>query len=549
MQGISATAFGLSSAYQKYRVALEKSVVRLTSGDRFANVGDGNAAGISISERFRLQIKSGEASEMGIQNAQSYLDTTDAYAQQVTDIVQRMTEIAGTAANGLLSSSDRQALDTEFQSLRSEITDLTRTSAFLGKQTIGREGLASYDSTTGQLRYWQANGNAPEAVARDFSASAVDAKGNLIGFDNAESFTWSRDGKSLYFMGHVAGDDEGTLRVKKYDLATNTVTYGASAFATQDALYVDETGSLYANGDGTFYHVDASSLAATATALSDGRAGTKFTVYQGNILYSRSSDNAIVSGDATTGTTTALTGPLSLGTSPAFSGSARYVAEESSAGNVRVIDTHAGNEATLHVGDDASVNSLCFNADGDRLYYVNKVTNAIESLAVNTDGNGLVVVTTGGKVVQGSSSASLNGLSSGGASPSTATKFLLSEDNTSWLSYEAIDLSLYNLGLANARVDTLSEATEALSALPQAQTRISAERAKVGAMASRFSHVLDAHKSYLENIGTAESTIRDIDMAEEAAEFSVLQVNQSAAIAIIAQFNTLSKNVLTLLQG
>jgi flagellin len=551
MVGIVGSTFSLSTLYQGHRDELQKSIARLASGDRYANLGEEVAAGLSMSERFRLRIRNAEASTNSIQAAQAYLDTTDAYAQSVTGILQRMMELASSAADNLKLDSDRHALDTEFQSLKAEISEMTRQSQFLSKQTISREGMVSYDANSGLVRFWQATGDDPHRIERDFSSGALDASQNLIGFDPSESYSMSRDGKSLLFMGTVDGDAPGAVRVKRYDIESQTVTYGGELFASGDTLFVDDQGQVYANGSGTFYSVDSHSLSRSATAVVDGKAGQEFTVYEGKIIYSRAADGAITSADPGTGSATALTGALvfGAGTDHTFASSGRFVAEESAAGTIRVIDTRSGNEAMLNLGPDASVNDLQFNADGDRIYYINQETRAIHYVSVGTDENDNVIISSGEKLVQGVNANSFNGLSLGGSGWGSSISYALAQDTISVLSYEAIDLSLYNLGLANLHVDTLSDANGAIESIREAMTRLSAERAKVGAMASRFKFVLSSHENYTANLKNVESQIRDTDVAEETMRFSAAQVNQTAATAIIAQFNTLSKNVLTLLQG
>jgi len=551
MQGITKSAFGLSTLYGRHRFELERSIARLASGDRYANLGEEPAAGLSMSERFRQRIRGADASIHSIQTAQAFLDTTDAYAQAVTGLLQRMMELAASASEGTKTAEDRKSLEVEFQVLKGEITQMTRQSLFYGKQLIGREGLVSFDANTDHIKFWQTTGGDPQQIERDFGASALDAQQNLIGFDSSESFSMSRDGKSLYFMGEVAGDAGGVVRVKRYDIETHTVYCGSQLFATGDTLFVDEDGQLYVNGSGTFYTIDHHSLDRTATAVVDGRVGHEFSVYNGMVVYSRSADQAIVSGDPATGSATALTGALTfgVGVDHDISSSGRFVAEESSAGQIRVIDTRSGHEATLSIGGANAVQDLQFNADGDRLYYVNKDTNSISYINVGVDEADNVILSAGGSAVQGVNSNSFNGLGLGGSNWGSSISYVLSQDAPDVLSYEAIDLTLYNLGLANLHVDTVSDANAAMTAIRTAMDRITAERAKIGAVASRFKYVLNSHRHYLANMKEVESRIRDVDVAVEATRFSTAQVNQSAAMAIIAQFNALSSNVLKLLNG
>ena len=549
IQGVSGSAFSLNTQYQQHRSNLAKSVSRLASGDRFANTGDGNSAELSISQRFRHRIRSADASTTSIQTAQAFLDTANSYSETVSNILQRMVEIASSSTDGVIQDADRVALQDEFASLQHEITDMTRQNTFFGKQTIGREGMLSYDGNSKRMTFWQTTGAEQGQIERDFSATAMDSQQNLIGFDPTEAYTMSRDGQSVFFMGTVAGDGAGVVRVKRYDIETHTVYNGTDLFATGDTMHVDETGQLYVNGSGTVYSVDASSQARTATMVTDIRAGTEFTAYDGNIIYSRTADSAITTADPNIGVGTALTGALAfgVGVDHTFSGSGRFVAEESAPGSIRVIDTQTGNETTLAVGAGTSVNNIQFNADGDRIYYVNQDTNGIHYVNVSTDANANVVLTAGEKVVQGINNSSFNGLELGGASYGSSVQYVLAQDTQSVLKYEAVDLSLYNLRLSDDRVDTQANAQTALQAVKDAQNRVAAQRAKIGATASRFKYVLSSHRSYIANMVGMESQIRDVDLASESTKYTTAQVQMQAAQSVLAQFNTLSGNVLRLL--
>ena len=547
---VSSVSFSLQSNYQKNRTSLSNSISRLSSGDRFSTLGDAPAADLSMSERFRSKIKGADASTGGMQFAMAFLDTAQANAQTATGLLQRMMEVATVAAQPLNSDVDRGALDNEFSALKGELASMGRDNLFFGKQTVGREGLTSYDSNTKRIKFWQSTGVDPQQIERDFDSAALDKTQNLIGFDSTEDFSMSADGKSLFFLGLETGDAAGKLRIKRYDIESHTIYKGSDLFDSGDSLFVDENGSLYVNGSGTIYDIDTNAMRRTATAVTDARSGTQFTSYKGELVYSRTADSAITSYNIASTTTTALTGALTfaVGTDHAFSSSGKYVAEESPAGSIRVIDTITGNSSSLAIGAANSVTDIQFNTDGDRIYYINKNTNTIEYINVSTDDNDNVALGAGEKVVQGTNKNSFNGLDLGGSNYGSSVKHVLSEDTVSVMNYEAIDLSLYNLGLSKTKVDTLTDAGTAIEDIRGAMNSLSAERAKIGAMGSRFQFTMNSHMQYISNLKGIESKIRDVDVAKESITFSTEQVKASAAQSILAQFNSLSKNVLALLQ-
>ena len=71
----------------------------------------------------------------------------------------------------------------------------------------------------------------------------------------------------------------------------------------------------------------------------------------------------------------------------------------------------------------------------------------------------------------------------------------------------------------------------------------------IGAEASRLGYTLEALQSYEENIRSAESQIRDVDMALESTNFAKYQILTQVGTAMLAQANSLPQNVLQLLNG
>ncbi|MDF2549557.1 MAG: flagellin [Chlamydiales bacterium] len=547
---IDGSQFRMHSAYQANRTQLQKSLRKLASGDNFENAGEQLGGHLSMAERLRYTIHTATASTNSLQQAKAFLDTADAHIEAVTHIVDRMTELAARASDGMTLSEDSTILEAEFQALKHEITLMTRNGKFAGRQTISKEVVMSFDPQNSKMRFWQPTGLGQAEIHRDFSSTAQDILGQRIGFDSSESFSMSRDGKSLYFMGNVTGDAAGVVRFKKYDIDNKTVYTGADLFASGDTLFVDDRGDVYINGNGTVYEADASSMVATATTITDAKVGGKLAGYQGSVIYQRTGDGSLMnlsSAGVLTNTTGALT--FAVGVDHTFSPSGNYIADIDSPGQIRVIDTKTLQQKTISIGGATTVNNIQFSADGDRIYYLNQATQAIEMVSVGTETDGSVILQPQGAVIRADGPNCFSSLSIGGSNYSSSTQFIVAEDSLSKFSYEAADLSLYQIGLANAHIDTIANATSCLSLLQDALTKVNAERAKIGAMASRFDHTLNIHMSYIQSATEAQSAIRDVDVAKETSLFSMLQMRDAAATAMLAQFHTLSKNVLQLLHA
>lgn len=115
---------------------LQRTYSRLSSGFRINSAAD-DAAGLSVSENLRAQIRSYQVAERNTQNAVGMASTAESGLGQISAIVIRMRELAVQAASGDLSSTDRGFLDVEFQQLKDEIDRLSNSTIFNGTVLLG----------------------------------------------------------------------------------------------------------------------------------------------------------------------------------------------------------------------------------------------------------------------------------------------------------------------------------------------------------------------------------------------------------------------------
>lgn len=116
--------------------SMQTSLQRLSSGLRINSAKD-DAAGLAISERMTAQIR---GLQQGIRNANdgiSLAQTAEGALGEVTNALQRMRELAVQAANDTTDTTDKAALDAEYQALASEITRITTATEFNGTAVIG----------------------------------------------------------------------------------------------------------------------------------------------------------------------------------------------------------------------------------------------------------------------------------------------------------------------------------------------------------------------------------------------------------------------------
>ena len=110
------------------------------------------------------------------------------------------------------------------------------------------------------------------------------------------------------------------------------------------------------------------------------------------------------------------------------------------------------------------------------------------------------------------------------------------------------DMRATALGVKNLQVGTQSQANTAINVIDEATKRVSSERANLGAAQNRLEYTISNLDNTAENLTSAESTLRDVDMAKEMMEYSKNNILSQAAQSMISQANQQPQNVLQLLR-
>jgi flagellin len=122
-----------------------------------------------------------------------------------------------------------------------------------------------------------------------------------------------------------------------------------------------------------------------------------------------------------------------------------------------------------------------------------------------------------------------------------------SDDNK--ISMNIANMSARGLGINGLKVngDTPDNATRAIDTIADALQRVSDQRASLGAIQNRLEHTINNLDNVVENTTSAESAIRDTDMASEMVKFSNQNILAQAGQAMLAQANQSNQGVLSLL--
>lgn len=114
---------------------LQKDMEKLSSGERINRAGD-DASGLAVSEKMRSQIRGLNQASQNAQNGISFIQVTEGYLQETTDIMQRIRELAVQSSNGIYSDEDRMQIQVEVSQLVAEVDRIASTAQFNGMNML-----------------------------------------------------------------------------------------------------------------------------------------------------------------------------------------------------------------------------------------------------------------------------------------------------------------------------------------------------------------------------------------------------------------------------
>ena len=464
--------------------SLAKSTEKLSSGYRINRAAD-DAAGLSISEKMRKQIRGLDQASTNAEDGISAVQTAEGALNEVHSMLQRMNELAVQAANGTNSESDRTAIQNEIDQLTTEIDRVSETTKFnetyllKGDKDVSKKDTFSY-----------------KAYGTGTAASVTDAAGATKLTNNKLSATFA-------FEATADGDSQNELAkaIKNQGITLNyTSTWDATA-NTGAGGAVDKY-TLTLNGAESSFKVVADS------------ADTN-----GNKIATVTIDNTA---DAATDTNTSVS-----------------VSEKITAANAKAAKV-AGEEAAYY---DRDGNKIAANALDDYFSVAADGTTVNKRVDAPTVYDALGNVDTltaddvkGQKDLTGALQLKLHV----GADATSNNQITINIDA----------MSSKGLGINGLRVDGADDtnARNAIDTIKQSIQIVSDQRSALGAVQNRLEHTISNLDNVVENTTSAESRIRDTDMAEEMVNYSKNNILQQAGQSMLAQANQANQGVLSLLQ-
>ena len=116
-------------------LSLSKDMEKLSSGERINRAGD-DASGLAVSEKMRSQIRGLNQASQNASNGISFIQVTEGYLQETTDIMQRIRELAVQSANGIYSDEDRMQIQVEVSQLVAEVDRIASQAQFNGMNML-----------------------------------------------------------------------------------------------------------------------------------------------------------------------------------------------------------------------------------------------------------------------------------------------------------------------------------------------------------------------------------------------------------------------------
>ena len=479
------------------QTSLNTSIQRLSSGLRINSAKD-DAAGLAISERFTSQIRGLNQAVRNAGDGISLAQTAEGALKASGDILQRVRELAVQSANASNSAGDRQALQQEVSQLVSELDRISQTTEFNGAKLL--------DGTFGTQQF-QVGANANQTIVAATANLRTNQYGNNQVVGSGAAAQAASTQATAFGTNGVVG---GTLAINGSLGSKNiTVTANDSAKITADAI-----------------NLQTQSTGVTATARSEAQVTFGTAGAYSLTLRSDNSTNETVSFSisATTGADGLSNAVSAINEKSSKTG---IVAQLNSAGTGIVLSNTSGNN--ILVGDGGATNAgvttvqkLARDTTGAVI-----TAGATQALANGTEAD--AVVTGGYITLDSDKSYSTN---------ATTTTALGATGVTASTLRKVSDLD----------VTSFNNATDALKTVDSALGFINGERAKLGALQSRFETSINNLQVTSENLSSSRSRILDADFAAETANLSRAQILQQAGTAMVAQANQLPQGVLALLR-
>ena len=517
---------------------LKKSTEKLSSGYQINRAGD-NAAGLAISEKMRSQIRGLSQATKNANDGISLIQTAEGGLNETHSILQRMRELAVQSANGTYTQEDRDAIQLEADALKSEIDRISTSTEFNTQQLLDGSLSGTKNSNTYGAAYGIRDTTAATLTALSSGDITVTSsiEGAIVKFTNGasgeggENAIWDQGAKTMTInlaTGKTYTDAEINELIKNANTTKDDGTtvpdinystkYGVTSTPTAATSTKTTVAGLRATSAAT-------SLAALVGDATNGASGYADTIqFTANTYGDYASDKSILA--KITIATDAAAGKESLDVTTVATGDTAVLhlatGTKYTEKDIQNILAKNGYDMNVSLSDaddpDGTNKSIYFNVSDATGIEVSLTTGAgVGKNFVPTSGEGLTF------------QIGANGV----------------EDQRVTLTID--DMGADSLGVAGVDVSTRDSANKAIDTIDSAISKVSMQRAGLGALQNRLEYTVNNLTTTNENLTNAESTIRDTDMATEMISYTKFNILQQASQAMLAQANQQPQAVLQLL--
>ena len=506
-----------------------KSTEKLSSGYKINRAAD-DAAGLSISEKMRKQIRGLTQASLNAQDGISAVQTAEGALNEVQDMLQRMNELAVKSANSTNSASDREAIQAEIDQLTTEIDRVSETTKFnetyLLKGDLDATKDKNFQYKDGKVLsqdLYYLDGTDIVTVAKGTSTAALDTKAH-------EYYTDSK--------GKVAGEKlDSTASTTHIESKTviNTDTYYTKGsdgkfYAVKSGTAYDATQSYYTAANATNTLVDSDMTLVTTGYATENH----YLVKEGQDVYDSATGEKLATGADIGSTANDIS---------KYYGKLTDIALDSTK-KVADVNTYASSGAFQFVdadGNEIAANGLDKYIDNDgnlksdaKLFI--KTGDGITDRRAATQKDVTDYVDATNEYKTGALTLKLHV----GADATTNNQIQI----------DIKSMSAETLGVSGLKVDGTDDtnALNAIETIKAALNKVSDQRSALGAVQNRLEHTINNLDNVVENTTSAESQIRDTDMATEMVKYSNNNILAQAGQAMLAQANQSNQGVLSLLQ-
>lgn len=515
-----------------------KSSEKLSSGYKINRAAD-DAAGLSISEKMRSQIRGLNKASDNAQDGISLIQTAEGALNESHSILQRMRELSVQAANGTETDDDREAVQNEISQLQEELTRISETTEFNTMKLLDGSQSGSTSSTGSGPKFGVVDATLDGAlVTSNVKGIKVATAASTTTKAGQETAIWAADGKTL------------TLNLSKNKVYTQDEIDDLIANAKQeDSTATGAPAEVKVSLKNGIFNADADTTAGTVTA-----GGVKAVSDDGTVTGFVGADTISFTankyGTEFNDTVFKFAFDKAAGKEEVETNTAIEISGTNTVTNGEyTIHLAAGKEYTAEdledilktAGFDFDVKLSGNTPDEPNTLFATSGASSVSDITMGggTAGAGL-----------GSTDAMWGQAGYDSVSSGAGITLQIGANEGQTMSFSIDDMSARALGVDGNKVDlsTQAGAQKATTTIDAAIKKVSAQRGKMGAIQNRLEHTISNLDTAAENTQTAESRIRDTDMAEEMVEYSKNNILAQAGQSMLAQANQSTQGVLSLLQ-